>query len=251
MSMKQTTDAEKSTKFVLSAIDTHGEILEEGILAVLGPFAEPGEKLTVKPLVKAIRNRMEYTLSKSIEASSEHEKELANDPKEREEARGARETLYDKVVSVRKIIDANLEPGAATRLQATGITPQATFDLLTYARNVGTALCDETITVATKEGVAIDRLQLGKNLLSLADTLEKEQTDVTLEIRKAEQTQVAKWEKSEEHIAAFVQGTSVISALALQGGNVYLASRLRPSESQRGSVDNVDQPLPLPAPPSS
>lgn len=249
MGMKQNTDAEKSTKFVTSAVHTHGAMLEQRLQNMLAPYLDPGENLTILPMVRAIARRMEDLLLKSTEAAAEHEKELANDSKEREEATSALTQLYDYVVLARKIVDTNLEPGAAIVLQATGTTPRTTFPLLTFARNFGNALCNPAIVVATREGVTVDRVHLGNKLLQLANILETEQHEVTEEVRKAEQTQMAKWDSAQAQVAAFTHGTGSISALFRLAGFAYLAERLRPPE--RGSALDTETPLPPPEPASN
>lgn len=243
MAEKQITSRQKATDAVYKSVVTHSEITGRAWAKRYTPYLEEGETMPDMALaMKLVGREMVATTTVMVEASEDHERELADDTLPRKKRDERKNKLLKKVVDVRDSINSVLGQGALKALGISGRTPQEPVALIKTAKKMAKGLEDEEVKLPGPrvKGITLDRVVLAGELRELINPLQEALDVVGLEERQAEQTLSKKWASIDQNDETFGDGSRWLEQTLYIAGQDDIADKVRSSKSKPGRLDESD-----------
>jgi hypothetical protein len=240
MASKQVIDRERSSRTVVAVLEEHGPQAGKGAKAALDPLVRPGERaLDVSGLVRSVARMLDRVTVALIDADRAHERELAGDSQARAVRDQAQRTVFELVVAVRNIVEANFGDVGLKTFGLWDRCPNDPQGTLSYARNFAAVLRDGNVALPAPRtrNVRFDRDALGSELGDAVSALHKSIGSVAREESAAKGTQAKKDAAMAAHDRAFRIATSLGTAVFQLGGLDDLADRIKPSTRRPGTLD--------------
>ncbi|RYE93720.1 MAG: hypothetical protein EOO75_03755 [Myxococcales bacterium] len=254
MASKQVTDREKSTRFVLAALDTHATTIQAAFEKRFAGALRKGEKSPDLALLAALVARvLDATTATLVEADRRHEAELADDAGPRTRRDEHAQQVYQTLVDLRAAVGASLGQEGLRVLGLDHATPEDPSVLL----NEGTAtlgkLRDKGLELPgpRRKGISFEPSEFAEELQAHLTPLRQSLADVARETREGDRSLHDKRQAMAAHDESFSLGASWLSATLSLVGLDELASRVRPAPRRPGQVEDAGEPAPAPAGPSS
>jgi len=245
MASKQVTDREKSTRFVVASIETHGEKLQLALQERLGRELQQGETMPdVALLTRLVIRALGTTSAALVAADTAHEAELADDAKPRELRDEEAQRVYQTLVDLRAGVAAALGQDGLRVLGIDHSTPSDPSVLLNEGAAVLARLRDKGLKMPPhrRKGVRFDASDFADELEAHLSPLDQALKDVAREVREAEKTLQDKRKAKAAHDEAFSLGASWLSATFSLAGLDDQAERLRPAPRRPGQVEEPSPP---------
>ena len=251
MLTKAATERETAANFVHAAIDTHGEVIKQGIEARLEAERKPDEPPVpdTRQLVVLGGRRMMRLLAVLLAADLAHEQELLDDPGPRKRRDDAGSRLYRGAVELRQGAAWIYGSEAEAALGFSGATPEDPRVLVRQCKLALEQFDDAFADRPARAGFTWEVAAQKASLAALVAETEAALRDVEREVKEAEATLQAKYAAMDAFDAAFTEVASLISALLRLAGETALAERVRPSKKQRGRLMTDEERLTEGTPP--
>ncbi len=222
MASKMVTDRQKSAE----AVAMVGKA-QASALAKAAPLAGDAVPDLVQQL-EAARDGM-------VAADEAHERELADDPAERDARDAAAMALGSRLVELRELV-AGLFGAATARELFAQETPRDPVVLSRFAGEVASQLAGAKLPPSRLRGVVLDTGSLADELRGLRATLNARLEAVARETREAQVTLEAKNRAIAEYDRVFRSVATVLSGLLDLAGHAELAKKVRPSSRRPGQT---------------
>lgn len=245
MASKQVNDRLKSSRAVVAAAETNANEIAAGFQQTLSPYLEKGEAMPDVALLVKLTGRWIAAETRALEKADQvNELELRDDATPREARDEAAADVRRTLVDLRSAAEATFGPAGLRKLAIAEAVPSDAQAILTKAREVLSALQDQTIKMpkALRRGMKMDRSAFAEDLSEDMPALEKALATVAREQREADKTLAAKRAALESNDWAFMKGAAWLTSSAALARLEALAEKVRPSGRRPGeTAENADE----------
>lgn len=264
MNSKQVSDRERSSREVLTAVDTHVRNASTRLDEILAPYAPPpapaAAPFTLDALHMTLYGWLDAVTQAMVKADQDHHAELRDDAPIIARRDKLASDLYQFTTSVRATYTERFGTEFGAALGVKGQTPVDTQALFQFTGNLARAV--EEVAAQNLQSprsfITIDHGLALSTLRELRDALGASLNEVVKERRGNEVSQLAKDRAIEAYDTAF-RFVATFAELALTvAGETKLASRVRPSRRPgltAGVADGPETPsdpaAPAPAAPAT
>lgn len=242
MTSKEVTDRSRSTRAVVSMLESYAESVGEGAAAELSAYLQEGESMPDIALFTRLLARKTDAARVVLETADEaNEREQSDDAKPRQERDGFRESAGTLIVAIRDVAAANFGDVGLAALGLLAPCPGTPLGTARYGRALITALRDERVILPAPRtrSIPFDRAALAAELEELIVSLEGALRAVTREESEAKGTQTAKDSAMEANDEAFGIGTGIGRYLFRLCGLTNLADRIAESRRNPGRLEQA------------
>ncbi|AKF08381.1 hypothetical protein [Sandaracinus amylolyticus] len=240
MASKQVIDRERSSRTVVATLERYAPEAGRGAHDAIRAVLELREVMPdVELMIRVAARTLERRTAELRDADRAHEHEINGDPRVRDERDRVHRGLYQRVISVRGIVQANFGDVGLKTLGLWDPSPPDPQGTLTYARNLAAALAAPSTVMPEPliAEVGFERDALAADLRARVDVLQAAVDHVAREESAAKGTQSRKDAAMAAYDRTFRIATSLGMALFQLGGLEQVAERIKPSPRRPGLLD--------------
>ena len=233
MSSKIVTDKQKAATAVALIAQAQVETLAASLRRVIDPKGENKVEPAIRALLPTLSQTIESARDAMVAADENHERELSDDPAQRDTRDRAVDRLAANLIETRNLIAA-LYGDTFARELFFGPTPQDPVVLARFGHEVARKFETIALPVSKLAGANVDAPALAAALRTQARELELALETVAREMREAQNSLAAKNQSIAHYDSVFRGVSTVLTGLFYLAGEDELAEKVRPSSRRPG-----------------